>query len=112
MRSLCTATRSKSGSVNKHKVRARVTAGITEALVYQSRPNTYVRITARIDDTPYTAVGFAKVRWGDTWDTEYGCALAAKKAVAKITKAILAGGVSQALHDEYDGDTVRDWLGE
>ncbi len=98
--------------MNKDQVRSQVVAGVVSASAYQCRPNTYVHIVTRVDDVPHTAVGFAKVAWRDKWDAQYGLAMATRKAIAKIVRAILAGTISEAVHETLDGDTVRELIAE
>ena len=56
--------------------------------VWQSCPNTAVKIWAEWRGCQYVAIGFAKVCWPDIWNAEYGVNLAHSKAIAKISKFI------------------------
>jgi len=77
--------------VNKREVRERIKQNLTtlSAEVWQECPYTAVKITASIGNDSYEAIGFAKIKWPDVWDAEYGVDLATDKAIAKITRLAL-----------------------
>lgn len=52
--------------------------------VWQDRPYTAVKLHWSTD----VALGFAKAKWPDEWDPEYGEHIALRKAAAKIWKVV------------------------
>jgi hypothetical protein len=56
--------------------------------VWQSRPNTAVKVTAHHKGKTYSQVGFSKVNWPDWWNAKRGVQIARGKALVKIARTI------------------------
>jgi len=55
----------------------------------QNRPFTAVEVISVVEGKEYTATGFSKVCWPDSWDEEFGKKLAFEKACGNIVRQIL-----------------------
>jgi len=63
--------------------------------VWQSCPYTAAKVIVKKlppgnphDGKWHDAIGFAKVKWPDDWDADYGRDLAIRKAIAKLAKRL------------------------
>lgn len=67
-----------------------IVSGVADTLVILTRkPNACVQVSAKLDGKRYTGVGFAKVRWPDKWNVDYGINLAKEKAIMHVVKQIM-----------------------
>lgn len=59
---------------------------------WQDKPSTAAKVTVRHPDwSVQTAFGFAKVRYPDVWDADFGKQLCVRKALAKIARELAIG---------------------
>lgn len=81
--------------MNKRAFRKKVVERLFEntwrVVVYQKRPNTFVRVFTKFGSAEYKGMGFSKVCIPDEWDAPYGIGLAKKKAIADISREIVNG---------------------
>ncbi len=66
---------------------------VIENEVWQDRPFTAVKVTAKWLDGEFTAVGFSKVCWPDWWLKSRGEQIARGRALDKIARQIQEGYV-------------------